>query len=237
MKYLTIKTSTSATRKNGREVAQAFYVHKSKKFGKVISQQCVSIRKPILIVGAHSSGKTRWLDRLRADAHRLWNRREAEPLYLSATRPLSAWTDVKHLELWWAGRESEDVRHWTKLKAWERVDALPLYLEESGAVLFVDDAHAIAGRKLKILELCVRSADVFVMAAEDENRLAQSVRMDVLRRDPQIFRLSSEVAYDATSLILWGFIAAAALAQAWALVMVLGGLKLLGSGKRATKQT
>jgi hypothetical protein len=238
MRYLTIKTQSSATRKNGREVAQAYYVHKNRKFGQVIEQQTISVKKPILVTGANSSGKTRWLDRLHEAAPKIWNQREATPLYISAAKPLSAWTDVKHLELWWAVRDNPDEqRHWSKLKAWERTDALPIYLKETGAVLFVDDAHLITGRKLKILEECVRAAGVFVMGAEDEGRLGQTVRRDVIRREPQIFRLSTDVAYDATPLLMWFLIAIAAVMQFWILVAVLGGLKLLGSGKRATKQT
>jgi len=238
MRYLTIKTQSSATRKNGREVAQAYYVHKNRKFGQVIEQQTISVKKPILVTGANSSGKTRWLDRLHEAAPKIWNQREATPLYISAAKPLSAWTDVKHLELWWAVRDNpEEDRHWSKLKAWERTDALPIYLKETGAVLFVDDAHLITGRKLKILEECVRAAGVFVMGAEDEGRLGQTVRRDVIRREPQIFRLSTDVAYDATPLLMWFLIAIAAVMQFWILVAVLGGLKLLGSGKRATKQT
>lgn len=238
MRYLTIKTQSNATRKNGREVAQAYYVHKNRKFGQVIEQQTISVRKPILVTGANSSGKTRWLDRLHEAAPKIWNQREATPLYISAAKPLSAWTDVKHLELWWAVRDNpEEDRHWSKLKAWERTDALPIYLKETGAVLFVDDAHLITGRKLKILEECVRASGVFVMGAEDEGRLGQTVRRDVIRREPQIFRLSTDVAYDATPLLMWFLIAIAAVMQFWILVAVLGGLKLLGSGKRATKQT
>lgn len=238
MRYLTIRAQPHATRKNGREVAQAYYVHKNRKYGQVIDQQCISVKKPILVTGANSSGKTRWLDRLHDAAGKIWNQREATPLYISAAKPLSAWTDVKHLELWWAVRDNPDEqRHWSKLKAWERTDALPLYLRETGAVLFVDDAHLITGRKLKILEECVRAAAVFVMGAEDEGRLGQTVRRDVMRREPQVFRLSTDVAYDATPLLMWCFIALAILVGAWALAAILGGIKLLGSGRRATKQT
>lgn len=238
MHYLTIKKQPSAKRQNGREVAQAYYVHKARKYGKVIEQQCISVKRPILVTGANASGKTRWLTRLHESSGMIWNQRTATPLYLSAARPLSAWTDTKPLELWWAGRDNpSEIRHWTKLKAWERVDALPLYLEETGAVLFVDDAHLITGRKLKVLEECVRAAAVFVMGAEDEGRLGQTVRRDVLGRKPQVFRLSTDVAYDATPLMMWFLIVIASLMQFWILVAVLGGIKLLGSGRRATKQT
>jgi hypothetical protein len=129
---------------------------------------------------------------------------EAKPLLLSAVRPLSAWTDNKQLEIWWAKRENPDEeRHWAKLKAWERQDALPLYLTETGAVLFVDDAHNLSGRKLKLAQACVRAAKIWVLTAADEGRLAPGLRVDVLAVNPQTFRLDSDVAYDATAMVMW----------------------------------
>lgn len=235
MRYLTIKTH-SRKRADGRESAQAFYVHKNRKFGDVIEQTQISVKKPVLVVGAHASGKSYWLDRLRENAPRVWASRQAEPLYLAAVRPLSAWTDTKPLELWWASRQSDDTRHWTKLKAWERVDALPLYLKETGAVLFVDDADELSGRKLKLVQDCVRACSVFVMTTADENRISPSLRKDVLGQQPQTFRLNTDVAYDATPLFMWFLIASALAAGAYELALILGGLKMLGSGKRATKQ-
>ena len=158
----------------------------------------------MLITGAHASGKSYWLDRLHNDAERVWAQIDAKPLFLSAVRPLSAWTDVKHLELWWANRENpDDERHWTKLKAWERVDCVPDYLRETGAVLFVDDAHNLSGRKLKLAQDCVRAAKIWVMSAADEGRIAPGLRKDVLAAEPQTFRLDSEVAYDATAILIW----------------------------------
>jgi len=237
MQFLRIK-NRNRKRADGRSWAEARVIRKTRKFGQVIEDRQISIKRPVLITGAHASGKTYWLERLRANAGRIWASIDAEPLHLAATRPLSAWTDVKHLELWWAGREnSGDDRHWTKLKAWERVDALPLYLEETGAVLFVDDAHGLSGRKLKVVQDCVRAAKVWVMAAADEGRIAPGLRKDVMAAEPQTFRLDSEVAYDATPIVLWLLIVLAMAMGSWELAAVLGGLKLLGSGRRAAKQT
>lgn len=237
MQFLTIKKH-QRKRKDGRDHAQAFVVRKNRKFGEVIEQRHISTKRPVLITGAHASGKSYWLDRLRKDAGRVWASRAAEPLHLAAVRPLSAWTDTKQLELWWAGRDdTTDTRHWTRLKAWERVDLLPEYLRETGAVLFVDDAHQLSGRKLKVVQDCVRAAGVWVMATADEGRIAPGLRKDVLTAEPQTFRLGSEVAYDATPMLMWLLIMASMMAGSWELAAVLGGLKMLGSGRRAAKQT
>jgi len=238
MRFPTIKKHQRG-RKDGREHAQAFVVEKARKFGPVLEQKHISTKRPVLITGAHSSGKSYWIDRLRKDAHRVWaSRADAEPLFFSAVRPLSAWTDTKALALWWTERceaNGED-RHWTKLKAWERQDALPLYLEETGAVLFLDDAHNLSGRKLKIAQECVRAAKVWVMAAADEGRLAPGLRRDVLAMEPQTFRLDTEVAYDATPVFMWLAILLAVSTGSYELAMVLGGLKLLAGGRRAARQ-
>jgi len=236
MQFLTIKKH-QRQRKDGRPHAQAFVIKKNRKFGQVIEQKGISTKKPVLITGAHASGKSYLLDRLHNDAERVWAQIDAKPLFLSAVRPLSAWTDVKHLELWWANRENpEDERHWTKLKAWERVDCVPEYLRETGAVLFVDDAHNLSGRKLKLAQDCVRAAKVWVMSAADEGRIAPGLRKDVLAAEPQTFRLDSEVAYDATAILIWILMLACLAGGAYEVAAVLGGLKMLASGRHATKQ-
>lgn len=237
MQFLTIRKHTRP-RKDGRPHAQAFVVKKNRKYGDVIEQKGISTKRPVLITGAHASGKSYWLDRLRKDAARVWASRTAEPLHFSATRPLSAWTDTKPLVLWWADRQSQlgESTHWSKLKAWERQDMLAVYLAETNAVLFVDDAHTMSGRKLKIVQDCVRAAKVWVMATADEGRLAPGLRKDVLSQDPQIFRLNSEVAYDATSIIMWVLMLACLAGGAYEVAMAIGGLKMLASGRRATKQ-
>jgi hypothetical protein len=57
-----------------------------------------------------------------------------------------------------------------------------------------------------------------------------------MRRDPQLIRLDSEVAYDATAIFLWLMIAVCIGMGAWEIAAALGGLKLLGSGRRAARQ-
>lgn len=237
MQFLRIK-NRNRKRADGRSWAEARVIRKARKFGQVIEDRQISVKRPVLITGAHASGKTYWLERLRENAGRVWASIDAEPLHLGATRPLSAWSDVKHLEIWWASRENTgDDRHWSKLKAWERVDMLPVYLAETGAVLFVDDAHGLSGRKLKVVQECVRAAKVWVMAAADEGRIAPGLRKDVMALEPQTFRLGTEVAYDATPLVMWFLLALFTSMGYWELAMAIGGLKLLGGGRHAAKQT
>lgn len=239
MFFLTIKKH-QRERKDGLPHAQAFAIRKDRKGGKVLEQQHMSVRRPVLITGPHACGKSRWLDRLREDHARVWaSRSKATPLYLSSIWPVSDWTEGKHLELWWADRcrkSGEDDRHWRKLTPSERQRALPLYIKETGALLFVDDAHKLTGKKLEIAKLCVRAADVWVMTTADEGRLSPALRKDALARDPQIFRLESEVAYDYTPQFMW-FMAAFFLAIGFpAGAVAVGGINMLSRGRKAAKQ-
>ena len=249
MQYLNIRKSKTQVRADGTAYAVPLFVQKTRKYGKIIDQTAVTRKKPILVTGAHDSGKTRWLTRMYEDAAAIWGAKiKSEPLWLGAMRPLAAWCDAECVIEWWEKcRKEEEAEHekdnkkpearkpWTRLKQWERSEVLPDYCRDTGAVLFIDDAHKLAGRKLEIARLCVMSAKIHVIAASEEQRIPPNLRAVLMRRDPQIFRLDSEVAYDATSLLMWLFIAVSMGAGLWEISAVLGGLKALGTGRRSSK--
>jgi hypothetical protein len=225
-------------------------ITKTRKYGEEIDRELISRKRCVLIVGAHDAGKTRWLKRLQEAAAAIWGAKtQAAPLFLGALRPLGGWYDSPHLEKWWdepakaeeeakeAGQNSsEPRRRWGKLRHWERAEALPDYLNQTGAVLFIDDAHKLQGRKLQIARECALAARLWVVSASEEGRIGPSLRNVLLRRDPQLIRLDSEVAYDATAIFLWLLIAVCIGMGAWEIAAALGGLKLLGSGRRAARQ-
>jgi len=263
-------------RANGTAYAVPLFVKKTRKYGKIIDQTAVTRKKPILVTGAHDSGKSRWLTRLYEDAEAIWGAKiKAEPLWLGALSPLAAWCDSACVREWWDEcrkqetllKEQGELKEqgdssgkatrskgkttnkktkehspkeprlpWSRLKQWERSDALPDYCRETNAVLFIDDAHKLTGRKLEIARLCVLSSRIHVVAASEEQRIPPNLRSVLMRRDPQVFRLDSEVAYDATSLVMWLFIAVSMGAGFWEVSLILGGLKALGNGRRSSSQ-
>jgi hypothetical protein len=227
MQFLTIKKRSKPT-KSGKEQAQAFVVKKTRKFGKVLEQTAISTKSPVLITGAHASGKSYWIGRLHKDAARVWaSRSHTEPIYLAATFSISDWTSGYHLEKWWASKAEEpDKPTWRKLTAGERQRAIADYLSDSGAVLFIDDAHKLAGKKLEIAKNCIRAAKIWVVTAPDEGRLSPTLRKDVLSANPQIFRLNTDVAYDATGIVMWLAILVCMGLGAYEIAAVLGGLKI-----------
>ena len=134
------------------------------------------------------------------------------------------------------GLDEELVRQpWKTLKTHQRSELLPDYCKDTGAVLLLDDAHKLTGRKLQIARQCVLAARLFVLTASEEQRIPPSLRSVVMRRDPQIFRLDSDVAYVATALLMWFFIVVCLAAGWWEVGAVLGGLKLLGTGRRSAR--
>lgn len=245
MRYLKIRQG-SARRSDGSGYATPLLVHKDRKFGKVISEKAVPRKRPLLITGAHDSGKTRWLQRLYGKSKEIWGAKHpGKAVYLCATRPITSWADTEHVGVWWDNRPDEyklvrsgefENKPWRNLRNWQRCEVIADYLLNTKSVLFIDDAHKLAGRKLQIARECVLSASMYVITVSQPNRMAPNLRTVVLRRDPEQIKLDSETAYDVTNVLMWFAILFSAGVGATELALVLGGMKLLGTGRRAARQ-
>ena len=240
MEYLRIRRSEKQVRADGSRYAVPQLITKTRKYGKLVSQQTISNKTSILVTGAHDSGKTRWVTRLHEHALEIWGAKiKAEPLFLDTLSPLGAWCNKPAVGKWWNEKQQtlppDERQPWKTLKQYERSEALPDYCAETNAVLFIDDAHKLTGRKLQIARQCVMSSRLWVIAASEENRLPPNLRPLMLRRKPQIFRLDSEVAYDATHILMWILLACALVIGWWEAAFVIAGLKALGTGRRAAR--
>lgn len=238
MEYLKIRRSKSQKRADGSSYAVPLVVKKTKKYGKVISEKAVSRKKPILVTGAHDSGKSYWLSRLYQSDKDIWSKYPEPSLFLDAIRPLSAWSDAPCVVRWWGKKQKidNDLPPWSKLKAWERQDLLAEYLTENKALLFIDNAHKLSGRKLQITKECLSSSSIFIMAITDEERLPPSIRNMILKRNPQTFRLGTETAYDGTQALVFILALASLGAGWWEISIVLAGLTALSKSRRSTRQ-
>lgn len=238
MKYLRIKGSTQRVRADGSSYKTASVIEKNRKYGDQIDEHIISVKKPVLVTGAHDSGKSRFLKRLYQNERELYGAKIKYPaLWLGALRPLSSWADHEALEAWFDSDNPAKPKHktWASLKQYEKAEHLAHYVAATKAVVFVDDAHKLTGRKLQIARECVLAASVYVVSASDEQRLPPNLRGIVLRREPQIFRLSSEVSYDMTQPLMWLVILFFVSIGFWEAGAVIGGLKYLSSGSRATR--
>ncbi len=240
MDYLKIRSTQKQIRADGSRYAVPLFVTKNRKYGKVLSEKAISIKKPILVTGAHDSGKTRWLTRLHEHAPEIWGTKNKHPpLFLDTISPLSAWVDHPSLASWWDQQQQREQlqdpntarKPWKQLKQHERAEALPLYCEHTKALVFIDDAHKLSGRKLQLARECLLASRLFVISASEEQRIPPNLRNVILRREPQIFRLDSDVSYDATKILMWSIIALCIMAGAWEAALVLGGLH----GRRAAR--
>ena len=103
-------------------------------------------------------------------------------------------------------------------------------------MLFLDDCHKLTGRKLQIARECALAARVWVASASSENRIPPNLRSVMMRRDPQVIRLGTDVAYDATNVMTWILALVLLAAGAWEASIVVAGLKALSSGRQAARQ-
>lgn len=248
MRFLKLRTDTQR-RANGNKNITPLIVDTPRRFAKQRKEQAFCKKKCHLISGGHDSGKTRWLNRLYDHHFEIWGaKRQAAPVYLSALQPLAGWLDNDAFELWYNAQALKAIRKsepqairvapkvWANLNQQRRLALLPEYVQAQKAIVFVDDAHRLTGRKAQLARECVMAAPIWIITTLQENRLPPSLRSVVERREPQRTQLSTEVSYDATSILTWLIVILALMAGWWEVSLVLGGLKMLASGRRSARQ-
>lgn len=202
-----------------------------RKYGQITDERVLSVKRDVLVCGPNASGKTRWLHKLNDGAAEVW---AAKPkIFLRCTEPVQRWVEDPRVI---KAAESHYQRSWSKLKAFEKADALVRWVGASRALLILDDAHKLAGRKLDLVMQMCRDCSRLVVGAWSENSLPMSLRMLLDKRDAQQIDLKSEAAYDITGLAIWMVIIAALMAGWWQLAAVMAGMKVLAGGRRANRQ-
>ena len=69
---------------------------RSRKFGPILKERVLSIKQDVLITGAHSSGKTRWLAKLDEKSNEVWTKQET--IFIRAMEPLQRWYEDPRVE-------------------------------------------------------------------------------------------------------------------------------------------
>lgn len=239
MRYLKLRTDVKP-RACGAEAITPLIVDASRRYAKNKKERLINKLKCQLIVGAHDSGKSRWLDRLYENWKGIWGAKcKSPPIFLGALQPISTWCDQVCLENWYTARleklDAPNLKPWPKINQQQRCDLIADYLLETKSVLFVDDAHKLTGRKLQLVRQAMLSSRIWVIAASAENRLPPSMRPVVERRNPQRTQLSTDASYDATGAVMWGAVALALAIGWWEVSLVIGGLRMLGRGRTAAR--
>lgn len=229
---------------DGRKRTGRLPVHRvrGRKYGPILHEQTIKASKDIAVYGPHSAGKSRWITKLYDNAAAVWLDQPAA--LVRGLEPIGQWAEQPAVEAWHdttrAGKTAADgttAKPWAKLKAHERLEAFVTWASDQKAVLLIDDAHKLAARKADVACRLVSAAAIVVHAASEETRISQSLRMALARRDPQVIRLSSSAAYDYTGALTWALCILAAAMGAWPIAAAVGGLKMLGRGGRAAKDT
>ncbi|QHJ01745.1 hypothetical protein GT347_27190 (plasmid) [Xylophilus rhododendri] len=204
---------------------------RARKYGPVLDEQVLSIRRDIVITGPNACGKSRWLTKLHLRCGEIWPKRPT--LYVRSMEPLQSWFEDPRI----AAYAEQQGRPWAKLRSYERVDMLIEWIAEEKAVLMLDDAHKLAGRKLDIAVRMATRSRILVVGAFAHQSIPMSLRLLMDQRNPQRIALRGEAAYDATSIAMWLLLLITMAAGWWQLAAVLGGMKVLAGGRGAAKQT
>lgn len=226
------------TRADGTRVRKPVVRVRARKFGPVASETVLSIRRDLAIYGAAQAGKTRWLAKMHEGAAAIWSK-DRPVLHLRALDPLGAWAEDPRViaDNDTAAAQDAQRRPWVKLRGFERLAALVTWVEKVRTVLIFDDVHLLNGRKADIARQLIAGCSLIVYSATEPQRIPMSLRTLLQRREPQEVNLNSEAAYDASGVFFWFLILLTAMAGAWPVAGALGGLKVLGGGRRAAKQS
>lgn len=226
------------TRADGTRVRKPLVRVRGRKYGPVLSDTVLSIKRDLAIYGPAQSGKTRWLTKLHAGSAAVWSAKR-EVIYLRTVDPLGAWCEDPRIAKHCDERAAKDstFRPWAKLRAFERSAALVEWVAHTRAVLLLDDVHLATGRKADTIRQLIGVCSVAVYSASEPQRIPISLRTLLQRRDPQEVDLKSEAAYDVTGAFFWFLILLSAAAGAWPVATALGGLKVMSGGRRAAKQS
>lgn len=259
-----IKYLRCFAKKSGQVVARV--ETKTKKYGEVIEVKGVSVKaKCTIFAGAHHSGKTRALQKIYAKAEEMYTvqlrpyslktkqlnspeRLETtkingdkwrwhKPVFIGANLTLAQWVDNVDLCHWWCDKNRMEEKDFKKVKQYEKLALVRDYLKETRALLFVDDAHKFVGKKIQYFKDYFNVASRVLMSCESESRLPESIRLMVMRTTPDIHRFNTDVSYDMTHVLMWFLLVLLLLAGQYEIALLLGGLKMLASGRGAVKQT
>lgn len=241
MRFLKLRTDHKRKRKNGSDYVTPIVVEAPRRFApsKDRKEKALKRKECQLITGAHDSGKSRWMARLKEKRVEIWGPM-AVPVTLEGLMPLSSWVDIDGIHQWYEKKNEDnedidDAQSWGKLNLQQKADLLSDYLMDTQTLLFIDDAHKLTGRKAQIARRCLLSSKIWIMTVSEEGRLPPSIRPIVERRTPQRTNLESDVSYDSTQLFMWLLVVICMVSGAWEVGAVLGGLQMLGKGRRSTR--
>ena len=128
---------------------------RERKYGPVLEERVLSIKKDVLVSGPNSSGKTRWLAKLDDKAGEVWTGREK--LFLRAMEPLQRWCEEPRVEAFAVNQG----KTWAKLRSYERLDMLLAWAKASRPGAVTPSSF--------VTKICIRPAQFFPGAGAPES--------------------------------------------------------------------
>lgn len=189
------------------------------RMGPIEKEQNLRVKEDVMICGAAASGKSRYLSVLREKAKEIWGVK-TNIIYFQCRDNLSVLLDSVD------GNGQID-----------KINRLLSRMSESKTILLLDDIHALAGKKLMTINRLVSAANLVVSTTTEETRIPASLRLILLKRNPQQIRLNSDQPFDVTNGLMWFLILVCLGTGNHMLALALGGTKLLAHGNRSTKQS
>ena len=128
MEFLKIRNSSRQVRADGSPFAVPFLVTKHDRYSDDARSTPISVKRDILVTGAHDSSKTRWLTRLHEQSDKIWTKSKSPAVWLGALRPLGSWSDSPAIIEWWNAKVSNNpinYEPWAKIPAWKRQELIP----------------------------------------------------------------------------------------------------------------
>lgn len=187
--------------------------------GPVMEERTLRTKQDILICGAAISGKSRYLAKLTDKSAEIWGKNTMVVSYHCRDN-LSVLLDS------YGGRGQN-----------EKLKAMIEKIKERKTVLLLDDAHVLAGKKLNTINRLIEHVEIIVSTCSEAQRIPASLRLILLKRNPQEVQLNSDQPFDATNTLMWLVILISIASGAWQLAAVLGATKFIAHSNRSTKQS
>ena len=177
------------------------------------TERYLSKRKSYVITGDADSGKTRILKRLHDNADHLFKGRNV--MLFHGIDPIAAWLDFAP-----SGNNQRD-----------KLDALVDAIAENKVIVFFDDLHKLAGRKLQVAKQILNAAAHYWITTITTNRIPPTLRKFADNGKTELIELDSEIAFDGTIGIVIILVIAGVMAGHPELAIMAGIGGLLANGR------
>lgn len=195
LRYLRIKK-----RKNLKYIV---YREKKKMFDKNCKEKYIPKKKNLLILGQHSSGKTKEFEKIRKKINEIYPKNKI--VVLKGKESLSDWLQknikeqdkVNFINLKESNLEQEDIEKIEKNINKQYIKIQILVEKAKNNVVIIDDIDALTGKKLEIMKDIMRVAKVTIATAKDVNSIDKTI-YKTLEKKLTTIKLTTSVSYDAT---------------------------------------